>query len=202
MRERELSPAAARRPTDHCCQWLAFRRSAHYLRGGLCNERAIRLPADHDAICAVHTASFPTPGEADLVDELRAAGHLCASLVGENDGEVVGHVAFSPVRVPGATDGLGLAPVAVLPALRRHGVAAQLIREGLAVCRELGCGFVVVLGEPDYYRRFGFAPASRWRLRDEYGGAEAFQVLELRAGAIPASGGVVHYAPEFAVLGG
>jgi len=116
------------------------------------------------------------------------------------NGEVVGHVAFSPVSVVGAIDGVGLAPVAVLPAFRRRGIAEQLVREGLEACKQLGHGFVVVLGDPRYYHRFGFMPASRWGLRDEYGGGEAFQALELRQGWIPAGGEVVRYAPEFAIV--
>ena len=155
---------------------------------------------DHEAIRAVHVASFPTAAEARLVDALRAAGRLCLSLVADEQGEVVGHVAFSPVSVAGAVDGVGLAPVAVLPAFRRRGVAAQLIREGVAICKRLSLAFVVVLGDPGYYHRCGFVPASEWKLRDEYGGGSAFQVLELRPGAIPPAGGVVHYAPEFAAV--
>jgi putative acetyltransferase len=99
-------------------------------------------------------------------------------LVAEERREVVGHIAFSPVIVLGATDGVGLAPVAVLPAFRRRGIAHQLIERGLVVCGQLGKGFVVVLGDPSYYRRV------------------------LRTDAIPASGGVVHYAPEFAGVEG
>jgi putative acetyltransferase len=157
-------------------------------------------PADHAAIHAVHAASFATDDEARLVDALRAAGRLVVSLVAEERGEVVGHVAFSPVNVPEATN-VGLAPVAVLAGVRRRGIAEQLIREGLAICRDLDRGFVVVRGEPAYYGRFGFTRANDWKLRDEYGGGEAFQALELRAGAIPTAGGVVEYAPEFAAVG-
>jgi putative acetyltransferase len=154
-------------------------------------------PEDLGPIHAVHAASFPTPLEARIVDGLRAASRLSVSLVAEAQGAVVGHVAFSPVSLEGATGGMGLGPVAVLPACRRRGLAARLIREGLAACTRLDAGFVVVLGDPRYYSRFGFAPAERWRLRDEYGGGEAFQALELRPGAIPAAGGLVRYAPEF-----
>jgi len=59
---------------------------------------------------------------------------------------------------------------------------------------------VVVLGDPAYYGRFGFLPASGWGLGDEYGGGAAFQALELRAGSIPTAGALVRYAPEFAAL--
>jgi putative acetyltransferase len=153
--------------------------------------------ADSEAVRAVLRASFPTLDEARLVEALRAAGKLSVSLVAEEEREVVGCVAFSPVSVPGSTDGLGLAPVAVAPAFRRRGIAGQLVTKGLEACKRLNRGFVVVLGDPEYYRRFGFMPASRWGLRDEYGGKDAFQALELRPGAIPSGGGVVRYASEF-----
>ena len=158
--------------------------------------------ADHEAIGSVHTASFSTAGEAELVDALRAARRLCVSLVAEENGEIIGHIACSPVSVLGAADGVGLAPLAVLPAFRRHGVGEQLVRRGLAECERLRHGFVVILGAPRYYRRFGFTPAYQWGLCDEYRGGEAFQVVELRPGAIPRDAGIVRYAPEFAVLGG
>ena len=69
-----------------------------------------------------------------------------------------------------AEDGLGLGPVAVLPEFQRRGIGGGLIRGGLAAAERLGTGFVVVLGEPAYYGRFGFRPAAEWGLRDEYGG--------------------------------
>lgn len=144
----------------------------------------------------MHSASFPTVSEADLVDALRVAGRLCVSMVAEERREVIGHVAFSPVSVLGATDGVGLAPVAVLPAFRKRGIGERLVRRGLAVCEQSRYGFVVVLGDPAYYRRFGFTAAREWGLIDEYGGGEAFQALELRPGSIPCGAGVVRYAPE------
>ena len=159
-------------------------------------------PSDHRAIHGVHAASFPTVGEARLVDALRAAGLLCVSLVAVEQGKVIGHVAFSRVSVLDATDGVGLGPVAVLPGYRQRGIGEQLIRDGLAACKRSSYGFVVVLGDPGYYRRFGFMPAGGWGLCDEYGGGEAFQALELRPGSIPADGGLVRYAPEFAAVGG
>jgi len=155
---------------------------------------------DREAIFGVHAASFPTPAEARLVDALRDADNLTISLVAIEEGEVAGHVAFSPVTLLDSTAGIGLAPVAVLPAFRRRGVADQLIREGLSICEGMGFGFVVVLGDPAYYGRFGFVSASRWSLGDEYGGGDAFQALELRPNSIPPAGGLVRYAPEFSAL--
>jgi putative acetyltransferase len=158
-------------------------------------------PGDVEAIRNVLRVSFPTDAEARLVDALRAAGRLVLSLVAvDSEGEVVGHVAISPVELAGASGGVAVGPVATLPELRRRGIAARLVRDGLALCAQRGLGFVVVLGAPPYYGRFGFRPASRWSLRDEFGGGDAFQVLELRPGALPAHGGLVRYGPEFAAV--
>jgi putative acetyltransferase len=112
-------------------------------------------------------------------------------------GAVVGHVLFSPVTVAGAPDGIGLAPLAVLPAHQRRGVGSALVREGLEACRRLGCPFVVVLGHPGYYPRFGFRRAAGAGLGNEYGADEAFMVLALRPGSLPAGGGLVRYGPDF-----
>jgi putative acetyltransferase len=159
-------------------------------------------PGDIDDVHHVHAVSFPTSLEAKLVDALRDAGRFRVSLVAEESGAVVGHVAFSPVLVQGSTEGVGLGPVAVLPDFRRRGIADQLIRAGLAECSRLQVGFVVVLGDPHYYRRFGFLPATQWELSDEYGGGDAFQAMELGPGTIPRNGGVVRYAPEFSMVSG
>ena len=157
-------------------------------------------PGDVAAIRAVVTACFKTPAEATLVDRLRAAGRLTVSLVAEVDGEVVGHVGFSPVRVDGReTEGVGLAPLAVAAGHRRVGIGAALVNAGLDACRARGDGFVVVLGDPKYYDRFGFVPASRHQLAGEFGGGDTFAVIELRAGTLPV-GGMITYAPEFAIF--
>ena len=157
-------------------------------------------PSDAAAISQVHAASFPSADEARLVELLREAGRLQASLVAEDSGSIVGHIAFSPVTTASGSTGAGLAPVAVVESHRRRGIAADLVREGLQACREAGWGWVVVLGEPAYYSRFGFLPAADFGLSDEYGGGPAFQALELIAGSLPAGAGLVRYAPEFAAF--
>jgi putative acetyltransferase len=166
-------------------------------------SRSIRPeePADSAAIRSVLEAAFPTAAEARLVDSLRDGGHLLISLVAEEDGAIVGYVAFSPVRIDGEAIqgiGLGLAPLAVLPGFQSQGIGSRLVREGLAACRRAGYGFVVVLGGPAYYRRFGFDRAGGRGLGNEYGADEEFMALELRDGAIPGRGGVVRFGPEFA----
>lgn len=151
-------------------------------------------PDDAVAIARLLEACFPTDAEARLVAALRAGGRLAVSLVAEHSGDVVGHIAFSPMRAAG---GVGLAPVAVAERHRRAGVGAALITLGLDRCRDAGFTWCVVLGEPAYYARFGFRPAREFGLTDAYGGGDAFQALELAPGALPRGAGLVRYASEF-----
>ncbi len=160
----------------------------------------VETAADVAAIYAIHKSSFPSEAEARLVDALRAAGRLSVSIVAEQDGEVVGHAAFSPVTAGDATLGAGLGPIAVIETVRRQGIGAQLVLAGLAACREAGFPWAVVLGDPAYYGRFGFKPASDFGLSDEYRGGAAFQAIELVDGGLPVGAGLVRYAPEFASL--
>lgn len=155
-------------------------------------------PADRPAIFAVHAAAFPTDDEARLVDRVRAAGDAIVSLVAEQGSAVVGHALFSPVRADRAPEpGAGLAPVATLPAFQRKGVASALVLDGLAALRARSIAWAAVLGEPGYYARFGFTPASQWGLSCVYTGADAFMAMPLREGGLPRGGGVVRYCPAF-----
>jgi putative acetyltransferase len=160
--------------------------------------------SDASAVRRVNELAFGQQAEADLVDALRRHGAVTLALVAEVAGEVVGHVAFSPVEIDrgGATVvAVGLAPMAVLPAHQRSGVGHALAREGLARLRDAGHGAVVVVGHPAYYPRFGFEPTSHFGLRWEVAGHdEAFMALELHPGALAGPPGVVRYRPEFGAL--
>ncbi len=158
------------------------------------------LLGDEAGIDTVHRRCFPTFAEAQLVRDLRSAYRLTISIAAVIGNEIVGHVAFSPVVTENGSNGLGLAPVAVLDDHRCRGIAAELIRAGLQVGRSRSFPWCVVLGEPAYYSRFGFRPAPALGLTDEYGGGDAFQVLELLPGSLPTGAGQVRYAPEFAVF--
>ena len=117
---------------------------------------------DADAISEVTVAAFESleissHTEQFIVDALRSARALTVSLVAEMDGRVVGHVAFSPVTIPGGVgDWYGLGPVSVLPMYQRRGIGTALIREGLSRLKGLGARGCCLVGHPQYYRRFGF----------------------------------------------
>ncbi|WP_342238947.1 GNAT family N-acetyltransferase [Inquilinus sp. OTU3971] len=102
--------------------------------------------------------------EAPIVEALRAAGALTVALVAEEDGEILGQVAFSPVAINGtARDWYGLGPVAVRPDRQGQGIGQALIRAGLDRIRALGAQGCVLAGAAGYYRRFGFAADPRLR---------------------------------------
>jgi len=158
-------------------------------------------PADAAAIRAVNVAAFPTAAEADLVDRLRAEGALLVSLVAEDAGEVVGHVAFSPAALDAcpAARIAALAPMAVVPSRQCGGVGSALARAGLDACRALGCGAAVVLGHPRYYPRFGFVPSVRFGFRSTYDVPDdVFLAQELVPGALAGATGVLRYHFAFA----
>ena len=158
-------------------------------------------PADQRAIHAVNAAAFETDAEARLVDALRAGGGLTLSLVAVVDGELAGHIAFSPVtvtRADGTTiEGVGLAPMAVVPSRQRAGIGGRLIADGLRRLREAGHRFCVVLGHPAYYPRHGFVRASTHGLAwDRPAPDEAFLVQALVPGGLGGVRGIVRYRPE------
>lgn len=158
--------------------------------------------ADHAAIHTVNVLAFERSEEAHLVTALRDAGALAISCVAELDGSIVGHVALSPITVAaGGLRGLGLGPMAVVPALQRTGVGTTLGRAALAEARRAGWDAVVVLGHPGYYPRFGFRPASSFGLRCEYDAPdETFMALELRPEALEGLHGLVRYHAAFGAV--
>ncbi len=155
---------------------------------------------DRDAVFAVNVSAFETPSEATLVDVLREQAQPVVSLVAEDNGNVVGHIMFSPVSLSGYPDlnVMGLAPMAVAPERQRKGIGSALVRAGLEQCRQLGFVAVVVLGHPEYYPRFGFSPSSRFGIDSDYEvPEEVFMAMELEPEALSGKTGRVKYHPAF-----
>ena len=140
-------------------------------------------PSDHAAIEAVVEAAFGRAGEARLVERLRADDDAMFELVAEDAGAVVGHIMFSRLWADRNELYAALAPLAVRPDLQRSGLGSQLVRAGLDSVRQFGAFGVLVLGDPAYYGRFGFAAATAAEVRAPYGGHPAFQGLVLEDGA-------------------
>jgi putative acetyltransferase len=157
-------------------------------------------PEDSAVVAQIHTEAFGRPDEAGMVERVQALGGATISLLAGIDGRRVGHILLSPVTIDGRDDprGLGLAPIAVLPSDQNRGIAGELVRAALHRARLLGYAYVVVLGHPTYYPRFGFVPASRFGLRYEQPVPDgAFMAQPLSPGALDGASGVVRYLPAF-----
>lgn len=159
----------------------------------------VEIPIDAPGIDALLRRSFGGEGEAELVRKLREDGLLTLGLVATDDeGQVVGYVAFSPVTVEGEDrQWVGLAPLAVDATLRGQGIAKQLVYEGLDSLNEFGYGAVVTLGS-EMYQHLGFQPASRYHLHCRWPETEtAFQIYPLADEALSDVQGLVEYAEHF-----
>ena len=159
------------------------------------------IPGDEAAVRRVNDEAFGRKEEGEIFDKLRKRGALTISLVADEDGRLVGYIAFSPVTVESENSSFEatcLAPVAVLPAYQNKGIGSQLVKAGLEECCRLERDVVVLLGHPTYYPRFGFVPAKTKGLECEYEAPdEAWMVIELRDGALAGRQGKVRFQPEF-----
>jgi tRNA (guanine37-N1)-methyltransferase len=165
------------------------------------------MPADADAIDALLRAAFPSDAEAKLVRALRDAGDLPIELVAEQDGQVVGHLGFSPVTIDPQADGgfsnprfraLALAPLAVHPEAQRRGIGKALTRLGLCHCGDANLAAVFVLGDPAYYGPLGFEPADPHGFTNPFHQGDAFRVRFLND--TEPTRGALRYAPAFGSL--
>lgn len=158
------------------------------------------LPGDEAGIREVEQAAFGREAEAMLVDEVRDLGAALLSLIAveaDEAGErVIGHVLFTPATIGASTPAALLGPLAVHPDHQGKGIGGALIREGLRRIALRGYGSVILVGDPRYYRRFGFQPGSRYGVRWEKGSDEAFMAIELKPSAL-ASGGVARLLAAF-----
>jgi len=156
------------------------------------------MPADIAAIHALTAAAFKdavhsSHTEQYIVDALRVRGELVISLVAVQDGQVIGHVAVSPVAISDGSEGwFGLGPISVDPQWQGQGVGSALMQAALDALRRIGARGCVLLGEPAYYGRFGFRCVPGLVLQGVP--AEYFQALPLQASM---ARGEVSYSPAF-----
>jgi putative acetyltransferase len=133
-------------------------------------------PEDAAAVRQVVADAFSQAAEADLVEALRASGDAVISLVAEDDGEI-----------------------AVAPGRQNQGIGSALVREGLARAKRDGWQAVFVVGEPDYYGRFGFSAAAAAKFETAYPKPYVL-ALELVPNALTTRTGALLYALAFQAL--
>jgi putative acetyltransferase len=153
-------------------------------------------PADIEAISRITELAFQANPhshgtEQFIINELRRQDALTISLVADADGQVVGHIAFSPVEFSdGSRNWYGLGPVSVIPELQGQGIGRALVEAGLAELRTLGAEGCVLVGEPAFYGRFGFSTRPDCTME----GVPQQYVLSLTFGQRPATGNIIHHA--------
>jgi putative acetyltransferase len=158
-------------------------------------------PEDVKAVREVYIGAFGQELEADLVDQLRQRCDDLLALVAVLKGRIIGHILFSPAiieRRKKTVHGMALAPMAVLPELQRQGIGSQLVRAGIEALKQADCPFIILVGHPTYYPRFGFEPAKQYGIRSEWSvPGDSFMVLVLDEQQKDALSGVAKYRPEF-----
>jgi predicted N-acetyltransferase YhbS len=165
------------------------------------------LPEDYAAIKTLNDLAFGQPNEGTLVEKLRLNPYYIKelSLVAVVNSTVIGHILFFPIKIRSNSEAhasLALAPMAVLPDQQKKGIGGKLVRQGLKVAKQLGFKSVIVVGHKDYYPRFGFAPASKWRIRPPFDVPDAsFLAISLRKDGLKSVSGVVEYPEEFNQVG-
>lgn len=140
-------------------------------------------PSDHARIHDITTRAFASMpfsdgNEQDLIDRFREAGALEISLVADQKDAVVGQVTFTrAIAADGSPGWYALGPVAVEPKLQGQRIGEKLIEAGLSELRQRGAAGCILVGNPDYYRRFGFRGFPD--LCPERQPADFFQILPL-----------------------
>ena len=154
--------------------------------------------SDAGAITEITKAAFKNHPfskntEQFIINALRAANALTVSLVAELEDKLVGHIAFSPVTfTDGSENWYGLGPISVLPDYQKQGVGTKLVNEGLNLLKAWGAKGCVLVGEPNYYERFGFKSPNE--LKHEGVPQENFLALSFCNGI---STGVVEFHQAF-----
>ena len=159
-------------------------------------------PGEALQVRLVNESAFGGAAEAEVIDRLRETCSEFVSLVAVLDDRIIGHILFTPavlVSNQRRVAGMGLAPLAVLPEYQNRGIGGELVRAGLLEMQTCACPFVIVLGHPGYYPRFGFEIASKYGIRSEYEGVpdEAFMIIVFNQAVLPPDGAVAYYQPEW-----
>jgi len=158
---------------------------------------------DQEQVSKVNDLAFNQINEGQLVDKLRNTNCFIRelSLVAKFKDEIIGYALFYPIKIrknSKLSDSLSLGPVSVLPEYQNQGVGTKLIKTGLEIAAKLGFKSVIVIGHPEFYPRFGFQKASKWRIVSPYPVSDdAFLAKELVANGLEGCDGTAQYPEEF-----
>lgn len=167
------------------------------MAGPLSIEVREERPGDVAAIRDLNQRAFEQDQEGNIVDALRSNGGALLSLVATANRQVVGHIMYSTISV-GSLRGAALGPMAVLPELQRQGIGSKLVEAGNRQIKQGGCPFIIVVGHPEFYPRFGFRPARARGITCEWDlPEEVFMLLVLDEAEMEGVSGLAKYRDEF-----
>lgn len=130
----------------------------------------------------------------------RESGDLVSDLLAADGDEIVGSIISTRARVDGDIEVLYLGPLAVATHRQRQGIGEALLTETLTYGASLGFPAAVLYGDPGYYGRFGFVPASRYGITTADGSSfDAFMALELHPGALDGVSGRLTESAAFGI---
>lgn len=192
---------------DHYKKW--YISAPNYYSGEL-NFSAMQIKIraekkeEFNAIYQLVALAFDQEDESRLIDLLRKDECFipALALVAVDGDKLVGHILFTKISIVDEKGrshlSLALAPMAVLPDYQRKRIGGQLIRQGLGIAKDLGYSSVIVLGHKDYYPKFGFEPAEKWKIRTHYEvPSDYFMGLALVPDGLEGVSGMVEYSPPF-----
>lgn len=170
-------------------------------------EIRVEEPGDYAGVSSVHDLAFKRPDEGILVEKIRKSDTFIPELsfVAVAGNQIVGHVIFSRVYIDAASGSkpvLALAPLAVHPEYQGKGVGTKLTNAGIKKAKQLGWRAMIVLGQPTYYPRFGFEPATEYGIECPFplNDPNAFMAMELHDEGLDDASGTVVYPSFFSEL--
>ena len=158
-------------------------------------------PDDVAAVREVNRRAFGQDQEGNIVDALRTNGAALLSSVATVNGQVAGHIIYSPLTIGETVSGVALGPMAVVPEYQRQGIGTKLVDAGNQKIKDAGHPFIIVVGHAEYYPRFGFRPASEYGIKCEWDVPdEVFMLLVLNESKMQGASGLAKYRDEFSIV--
>lgn len=157
---------------------------------------------DFKSVFALNHLAFGQEGESQLIEKIRRGNTFVPelSLVAVQEGKIIGHILFSKIKIIGTQiyPSLALAPMSVHPDFQKKGIGSKLVTIGLQIAKNLKFEHVIVLGHKNYYPKFGFHKASKWKINCPFEVPdENFMAIELVEGSLKNKDGVVEYPTAF-----